>query len=234
MDVHGRAMTAAHRRQKVLDLESQRLPVLDRQRLHLNKPKIIKLGKVLTGLESAPHTGQLLGVGRLANHRPASFHEISGHIRRFADNAHLALGLQRQATGGDVGHTAYPVRPGWKCEPSVAHILCFAEHRNRVGLHFLRLRAEQHQQHVDVVNHHVQHDPDIHTTEGHWTHALHRYEPGIEVAQLTHRSRHGVVPNNVPDLEYSLAALGGTGNRLGFGFVRGQRLFDQASHVRLQ
>jgi hypothetical protein len=119
-------------------------------------------------------------------------------------------------------------------EPGVADVLGLAQDRHRAGVHPLRLLARQHQQQVEIVNHHVQHHAHVDAAERHRADAVHLDEPRRDRPQRLDRAHHGVVTHDVPHLQDRPGPLGRLGDRLPLLRVRRQGLFDQARHLLRQ
>ena len=101
----------------------------------------------------------------------------------------------------------------------------------------LGLRAHQRKQHVEVVDHHVEHHADVDRAEGHRAHAIDLDEARTDRArrdELAHGDHHGVVAHDMADLEERAGPLRHVGDGTGLGDIGRERLLDEARDARLE
>ena len=182
-------------------------------------------------LEELADLGDLGGVGALARHGSLAVHEVGADVGVVAHDADLALGLHGDAAGGDVGHGRVAVGHAREFEARVADVLGLAKHAHGAGTNLDGLRTEEHEEDVDVVDHHVEHHAHVDAAEGHGADAVHLHEARHQ-AELADGHHHRVVAHHVAHLQHGAALGGSIGNGARLGGRGGERLLDQAVDAR--
>ena len=102
---------------------------------------------------------------------------------------------------------------------------------------FLGLSAHQRKQHVEVVDHHVEHHADVDRAEGHRAHAIDLDEARPDRSggdKVAHGNHDRVVSHDVTDLKQRTRLARHVGDRPGLRDIGSERLLDEARDARLQ
>jgi hypothetical protein len=156
---------------------------------------------------------------------PLLAHEVDGEIPAGLEDADLAVLLQRDAAGAEVGDAAVLER-----DPRVGDVLGLRHDRDADGVDALDRRIGQLQDDADVMDHQVQDHADLGAARGEGRQPLGGDVTGVGDG-LLEEGHHRVVMLDVSDLDDAVG-LGGGVQDLG-GLVEGHAdgLFDEEVHA---
>ena len=197
-----------HRVDEVLQLEPQRLGLLDVQ---------------LAAVDGRPGGAQhdLIELGFLLR-------EVDADVGARLEEAHLADGIEADAAGGEVGDATRRER-----EADVGDVDARRQHRHADRLDGRDLGADGREQHVEVVDHQVEHDVDVEAALAEAAEAVHLDEAGrLDVRQRGGHRR--VEALGVADREHRAVPRRQRDQAVGLLERARHRLLDQHRHAARQ
>lgn len=148
-------------------------------------------------------------------------HEVDGEVAAGLEDADLAVLLERDAAGAEVGHAAVLER-----DPGVGDVLGLGHHRDADRVDPFDRGVGELEDDADVMDHQVQHDADLGAAGREGGQALRGDVAGVDdgLLQVGH---HGIVMLDVPDLHDAVGLGGGLQDLGGLREGDADRLLDE-------
>jgi len=146
--------------------------------------------------------------------------DVAG-IGRAAEDADLAHPLRADAAGGEIGDAAVG-----KPQSHVGDVLALAQHGNAHAVHAGHGRFHKRKNHVEIVDHQIEHDADVRAARGKWRQAMALDELRFGGNGLK-KSENRIEPLDVADLQDEIFLLREFAQFGGLLGTVGHRLLDE-------
>ena len=95
-------------------------------------------------------------------------------------------------------------------------------------MNLFRLIAHQHNEHIEIVNHHVQDNSNIDRPKCHRRDAINFDETRAQIGNVSNRNHHWIKSHNMTNLQYRRATLRGFCHSTSLNLIGSQWFFDKA------
>ena len=197
-------------------LDAHEILVLD----ELGVVELGELGEFALG-DLLADVGELGGVGGAGDDGAGLLGVVDAHVGVGGEEPHLALGLEGQPRGGEIGHRAVGV-----LDAGVGDVFKITHDSDAHGAHFLDRGADEALHDVDVVDHHVEHHAHVDGAKRHGADAVDFNELGGQ-GEFLERDERRVETLGVADLHDAALAGGKFDDGPAVLDVGGQGLFNQ-------